>query len=145
MRPPPSSGDPLVVRVVRAALRVATTGFRARESGALEHAHHAAVWVAVRAGDVERAKAVAIHGARLVPDLDASSARRMLHELARVGTCLSRSLAVAARLPRSEVAFGFDPADAPHFRPHAWVLVDGTPLVPHDARATTLTQLRVRS
>lgn len=48
-------------------------------------------------------------------------ARRAAQMLAQRGTCLSRSLAIAARLPGAEVVIGADPRWSGTFTAHAWV------------------------
>jgi hypothetical protein len=48
-------------------------------------------------------------------------ARAAAHALARTGSCLSRSLAVASRLPGAEVVIGADPRWSAKFTAHAWV------------------------
>ena len=143
MKPPAPPADPLAMRLVRSAWRSLRGALQAQRSSALEHAHHGAVWLTVKVAKLEHAKAVARLGARFVPDLDVQTARILFDELRPVGTCLSRSLTIAARLPGAEVAFGFDPARAPNFRPHAWVVVAGEALVASDACPTTLTTVRV--
>jgi hypothetical protein len=44
------------------------------------------------------------------------------------GTCLSRSLALAARAPSAEVVLGVHPQANGGFMAHAWVEIDGQPL-----------------
>jgi hypothetical protein len=143
MKPPAPPADPLPTRLARSAWRSLRRAAQAERSSALEHAHHGAVWLTVKVAKLEHAKAVACLGARVVPALDVQSARVLFDELRPVGTCLSRALTIASRLPGAEVAFGFDPARAPNFRPHAWVVLEGAPLVPADACPTTLTTVRI--
>jgi hypothetical protein len=143
MKPPAPPADGLGTRLARSAWRSMRGAIDAQRSTALEHAHHGAVWLAVKVAKLEHAKLVARIGARVVPELDMHSARILFEELRPVGTCLSRSLAIASRLPGAEVAFGFDPARAPNFRPHAWVVVAGEALVAADACPTTLTTVRI--
>jgi hypothetical protein len=143
MKPPAPPADALATRLVRSAWRALRGARDARRSSALEHAHHGAVWLTVKIAKLDHAKAVARLGARAVPALDVHAARVLFDELRPVGTCLSRALTIAARLPGAEVAFGFDPARAPNFRPHAWVVVGGEALVAADACPTTLTTVRV--
>ena len=143
MKPPAPPVDALPTRLARSARRSLECALRAERSSVLEHAHHGAVWLAVKVAKLDHARAVACFGARIVPTLDLQSARILFDELRSVGTCLSRSLTIASRLPGAEVAFGFDPARAPNFHPHAWVMLEGDPLVPSDACPTTLTTVRV--
>jgi hypothetical protein len=44
------------------------------------------------------------------------------------GTCLSRALTIAARLPDAEVVIAVNPRVSAHCFAHAWVEVGGTPL-----------------
>ncbi len=143
MKPPAPPADSLATRLARSAWRAFRGAVRADRSSTLEHAHHGAVWLAVKVAKLEHAKVVARVGARFVPALNVQSAQVLFDELRPVGTCLSRSLTIASRLPGAEVAFGFDPARAPNFRPHAWVVVAGHALVTADACPTTLTTIRV--
>lgn len=62
-------------------------------------------------------------GARL-PELSAKEARRTLKFL-RGGTCLSRSLALSARMPRAHVVIGGVRPRRGAFEAHAWVENDG--------------------
>lgn len=143
MKPPAPPADALARRLVRSAWRSFGGALGAKRSSLLEHAHHGAVWLTVKVAKLEHAKAVARMGARFVPALDADTARALFDDLRPVGTCLSRALTIASRLPNAEVAFGFDPRRAPNFRPHAWVLHAGAELIAGDACPTTLTTIRV--
>jgi hypothetical protein len=54
----------------------------------------------------------------------------MARALDRRGSCLSRSLAIAARLPGSTVVIGVDPRRSARLSAHAWVelgseIIDG--------------------
>jgi hypothetical protein len=143
MKPPAPPSDPLPIRLARSAWRSLRRAAKAEHSSALEHVHHGAVWLAVKVGTLDQAKRIARAGAMVVPTLSMHSAKMLFADLRPVGTCLSRSLTIASRLPESEVAFGFDPARAPHFRPHAWVVIGGEELIPGDGCTTTLTTVRV--
>ena len=128
---------------MRSAWRSLRGALRSKNASLFEHAHHGAVWLTVKVAKLEHAKAVARVGARFVPALDAEAARVFFDDLRPVGTCLSRSLTIASRLDGAEVAFGFDPARAPNFRPHAWVMLAGAELVAGDGCPTTLTTIRI--
>ena len=63
------------------------------------------------------------------------------------GTCLSRALTVAARLPDAEVVIGVDSGSlSPRvpFMAHAWVELNGAPLRTDDAREGEIVRFRVR-
>ncbi len=143
MRPPAPPTDALATRLVRSAWRSLRGAFRSKNSTTFEHLHHGAVWLVVKVAKLDQAKAVARFGARFVPPLDAATARVVFDDLRSVGTCLSRALTIASRLHGAEVAFGFDPARAPNFRPHAWVMLEGAELVAGDGCPTTLTTIRI--
>jgi Transglutaminase-like superfamily len=143
MKPPAPPEDALATRLVRSAWRSLRGAIRSKNATTLEHAHHGAVWLVVKVAKLDHAKAVARAGARFLPELDADRARELFADLRPVGTCLSRALTIASRLRDAEVAFGFDPARAPNFRPHAWVLHGGRELIAGDACATTLTTIRL--
>ncbi len=68
-------------------------------------------------------------GARLPHRLDEAAARDAVARLKPVGTCLSRSLAIAARLPNAEVVIGVRTEGVGAVRAHAWVELRGKPLV----------------
>jgi hypothetical protein len=89
-----------------------------------------------------RAHAVLLRiGARFPPIETADEARRTLRFLARYGTCLTRSLAVAARIPRADVVIGVAPRkDAPLFA-HAWVEMDGMAVDPADVAGAIIARL----
>jgi hypothetical protein len=64
----------------------------------------------------------------LFPPLSPAEARKVASRLEGHGTCLSRSLALAARVPGAEVVIGRVPGDA--FWAHAWVERDGNVISP---------------
>jgi hypothetical protein len=143
MKPLAPPADAIATRLARSALRSLRGALRSKDATLFEHAHHGAVWLAVKVAKLEHAKAVARAGARFVSPLDAERARILFDDLRPIGTCLSRSLTIASRLAGAEVAFGFDPGRAPNFRPHAWVMLAGQELVSGDGCPTTLTTIRV--
>jgi hypothetical protein len=89
-----------------------------------------------------RAHAILLRiGARLPPIETPAEARRASRFLARFGTCLSRSLAVAARTPTADVVIGVEPRkDAPLFA-HAWLEMNGVPVDPADVAGTVIARL----
>ena len=143
MKPPAPPADSLATRVMRSAWRTVRAAIEAKHTSALAHAQHGAVWLAVKVAKLDHAKTVALYTSKILPPLSVESARVHAFELATVGTCLSRALTIASRVPGAEVAFGFDPARAPNCRPHAWVVVDGQELVANDGCPTVLTTIRV--
>ncbi|MGD0677648.1 MAG: lasso peptide biosynthesis B2 protein [Polyangiaceae bacterium] len=70
-----------------------------------------------------------------------AEARRAARGLARYGTCLTRSLAVAARAPTADVVIAVDPrAGSPLFA-HAWVEIDGKPIESTEVTGTVIARL----
>jgi Transglutaminase-like superfamily len=95
------------------------------------HALHWFVRAALRLAPPPRGLSWIDHvAARLHPLRDAEHALAMQRTLRSSGTCLSRSLTVAALLPDAEVVIGVDPWGARSVRAHAWVEVDGTRIDP---------------
>jgi hypothetical protein len=69
---------------------------------------------------------------------------RAVSELDGRGSCLSRSLAIAARAPRADVVIGVRPEGGAGLHAHAWVEVDGRPLHPLDPSGEEIARLRGR-
>jgi hypothetical protein len=64
---------------------------------------------------------------RALPVLSLGDAMRIAQELEGSGTCLTRALAISARLPGSQVVIGSDGPSTPgFFGAHAWVEREGT-------------------
>ncbi len=80
-------------------------------------------------------------GAKLHRDIDEVTARDAVGRLKPVGTCLSRSLAIAARLPNAEVVIGVRKEGAGDVRAHAWVELGGKPLVDGEVVGEELARL----
>jgi len=87
---------------------------------------HVVARLAVRARTPLRAKQIVDAVGRLLPPLSLGEAMRIAQELEGSGTCLTRALTIAARLPRSEVVIGSDGPTEVAFSAHAWVERDGT-------------------
>ncbi len=76
-----------------------------------------------------RAHAILLRvGARLPALRTPEQARRVVASLVPRGTCLSRSLTVAARTPGAEVVIGVAPRERRALHAHAWIEMDGVPL-----------------
>ncbi len=93
---------------------------------------------------------------RLVPSLDRTEAEAYAVNLSGRGSCLSRSVAVAARLPGAKVMIGVAPVGYGAVRAalygarrgevlkaHAWVEVDGRPLAGQRPLGKVLATLEV--
>ncbi len=100
------------------------------------HALHAVTRVALRLERPLLAKRVVDGiGGRLRPIVDVAEARRAARVLEAHGTCLSRALTLAARVPAAEVVFGVEPpvagapAQASLLKAHAWVELAREPLL----------------
>jgi len=71
-------------------------------------------------------------------------ARVVARSLVRHGTCLSRSLALAARAPSADVVIGVcppGPGPAP-LQAHAWIEMNGAPIDPGDVSGEEIARLR---
>jgi hypothetical protein len=73
--------------------------------------------------------------------LGEDEARRAVQRLKPLGTCLSRSLAIAAMLPNAEVIIGIRKEVAGEVRAHAWVEWAGRPLDAEEAVGEELARL----
>ncbi len=119
-----------------------------------DNALNAIAYVALRLAPPNRAKRWVERFGRVYPVLRSiEDARAMAHRLGGRGTCLSRSLAVAARCPGSEVVIGAieprkdasTPAGDRPLDAHAWVEVSGVPLLDGKPRWRELGRLVLRS
>ena len=145
MIPPAVSRESVAGRLARSAWRAVVSAARARHSSVFSHVQHGAIWLTVKVAKLQDARALARATARILPPLSVQSAQDLYGDLSNVGTCLSRALTVASRLPHAEVALGFDPSRAPHFRPHAWVIFQGQPLIATDFCPTILSTIPIGS
>lgn len=70
-----------------------------------------------------------------------AEARAAMRALSAHGTCLTRSLAIASRMPRADIAIGVvhDPTEP--LRAHAWVEIDGTPIEPAEPVGAVIARL----
>jgi hypothetical protein len=64
-------------------------------------------------------------GSRMRPFESTTEARDAARSLIGHGSCLSRSMAVSARLPGSQVAIAVDARGSARFSAHAWVELSG--------------------
>jgi hypothetical protein len=92
------------------------------------HALHLLAWLAVRTrAPLEAKRVVDLAGRALPPIPDADAARAVGRRL-RGGTCLSRALTIAARLPGAEVVIAVRPGEKREVDAHAWVELERVPL-----------------
>jgi hypothetical protein len=105
-----------------------------------DHLLHAAAWMAIHLWSPPEAKRRVDAIASLLPPLKLAQARDVARCL-RSGTCLSRSIALAARLPRAEVVIGARRKPGEPVIAHAWVECDGAS-IGFDEGATELARLR---
>jgi len=113
------------------------------------HFLHAAAWGLLRVLPPRRALHWTARLASLLPTIDEESeARRIAGVLDSRGTCLSRSLTLAARLRDAEVVIGVDAGSltgqGASFTAHAWVELRGLPLRPNDVIAGEIVRIRAR-
>ena len=88
---------------------------------------HLMVRAALRVTSAPRAlRYVSRLARRLRPLEDLQEVRGFDRALGRSGSCLSRAIAVAARVQGAEVVIGVDPWGSSTTRAHAWVELDGT-------------------
>ncbi len=59
------------------------------------------------------------------------------------GSCLARSIAIAARAPAAEVAIGVDPGRPEGFAAHASIEIDGKPLDSADPMGQVIARLPI--
>jgi hypothetical protein len=104
---------------------------------------HVVAWGLLRTCAPVRAHAILLRiGSRLAPIETLEEARRVVRRLSRHGTCLSRSLAVAARTPTADVVIGVEPRENAPLFAHAWVEMDGVPLDHTDVAGAVIARLR---
>jgi Transglutaminase-like superfamily len=113
------------------------------------HLLHATAWGLLRVLPPRKAFRWTARVARLLPMVIAEEdALRIAKALDSRGTCLSRSLTLAARLRDAEVVIGVDGrsvrGQAVAFSAHAWVEVSGTPLRPTDVIEGEIVRIRAR-
>ena|ERR1700733_15144609 len=93
------------------------------------HALHALAYVVLRLRPPLVAKRIVdTLGRRLPPLRSEEEAREISERLEPFGTCLSRALAVASRLPGATVAIGVTPLGRTSIHAHAWIERRGVPL-----------------
>ncbi len=83
-------------------------------------------------------------GRRVPGRLDAPRARRAARFLQPIGTCLSRSIAIAARLPNASIVIAVrkqDDKESAGIHAHAWVECDGRPLRESDVVGDEIARL----
>jgi hypothetical protein len=59
----------------------------------------------------------------------------------RGGSCLARSLAVAARTPTAQIAIGVEPRGGARLFAHAWIEMDGQPIDPSEPAGEVIARL----
>ncbi len=106
------------------------------------HGWHLVVAAAVFGMPLTRARHAIRWLAHRVPPIDIHEAKQWQRSLGWVGTCLTRSLAISARLPDSEVVIGVR-RENKRVLAHAWVEVGGGPLVRDDAAFETMARVVV--
>ncbi len=90
-----------------------------------------------------RAAGLVARLARVVPAIEEAKLAATIGGL-RGGTCLSRSMAIAALSERAEVVIGVPPPEEPNWTAHAWVEVDRVPVLASEVRGAAITRFSVR-
>ena len=105
---------------------------------------HAAAWVLLRAGcsPITAHKVLVRAGAWLPPIESPEEARVVARSLLGHGTCLTRSVALAARAPSADVVIGVTPRGQGQVSAHAWIEMGGTPIDPADVSGLEIARLR---
>jgi hypothetical protein len=83
-------------------------------------------------------------GALFAAKGDAREVAEAVARLGRRGTCLSRSLAVAARAPTAEIVIGVSPNDTARFIAHAWLEIQGIAVDQREPQGIEIARLRSR-
>lgn len=99
----------------------------------------------LRAYPPTRAHAMMRKIGRLLPMRETGAELRRASERLRGGSCLSRSLALAARAPSADVVIGVELTGGTAFFAHAWLEVDRSALTSDDPRGTEIARLSCRS
>jgi hypothetical protein len=103
------------------------------------HLVHGVAWFSTRILPLRAAMDVTRHLGRLLPPLEVQEAPIVASRL-RGGTCLTRSIAIAARVPGTSVTIG-GAKNAGSFAAHAWVELEGKPLSGQTASKVVLVRL----
>lgn len=98
----------------------------------ISHLLHCVAFLSTRLMPPMRARRMVGVVASALPPLSREESIQVLLRLRR-GSCLTRSMTVAARLPGASVVIGI-PRVRREFGAHAWVEHDGRPLRSSDAR-----------
>jgi hypothetical protein len=109
-----------------------------------DFAIHVAAWSLLRAGCAPiTAHGVVIRAGAWLPTIDSpEEARVVARSLLRHGTCLSRSLALAARAPTADVVIGVTPRRQAPLLAHAWIEMGGAPIDTADVSGAEIARLR---
>jgi hypothetical protein len=78
---------------------------------------------------------------RLLPAFEDAAHARSAASRLRGGTCLSRALAIAARLPNSEVVIGVREGAVREIDAHAWVESNREPIDPSQVAGEEIARL----
>ena len=105
----------------------------------VDHFVHSLAWLAVKTLPLHTATKVVRRVVAPMPPLTVDEGAALSRRL-RGGTCLSRSLVVAARVPGARVAIGGE-RKGERFAAHAWVEVKDQPLVGQSTSEQTLAHI----
>ena len=76
------------------------------------------------------------------PSLRTSEEARSHAKALRGGSCLARSLAIAARTPTAQIAIGVEPRRGSRLFAHAWIEMDGRPIDPSEPAGEVIAHLK---
>jgi hypothetical protein len=109
-----------------------------------DFAIHVAAWSLLRARcSPLAAHRVLVRAGSWLPSVESpEEARALARSLVRHGTCLSRSLTLAARAPSADVVIGVSPRVGAPLHAHAWIEMNGVPIDPADVSGEVIARLR---
>jgi hypothetical protein len=91
----------------------------------------------------EQAHALMMRVGAWLPTLTTpEDARCIARSMGRHGSCLGRSIAIAARAPAADVVIGVELRSEDSLFAHAWVEMNGVPIDPSDVAGNVIARLR---
>ena len=109
-----------------------------------DFAIHVAAWSLLRARfSPVTTHTLLVRAGAWLPTIDSpEEARVVARSLLRHGTCLNRSLALAARAPTADVVIGVTPRKQAPLLAHAWIEMGGAPIDATDVSGAEIARLR---
>jgi hypothetical protein len=107
-----------------------------------DEALHAVARLLLRLTSPQRAREILGHVGTFLPAHETRSDMLRAHaRLQKRGTCLTRSLAVAARAPEVDLVIGITSGAGLGIRAHAWLELSGEPIDPSDVAGRELARI----